>query len=148
MPTAEYSLNNSEEDSFTISGDFYAKGLIQNNGRALEIGKLLGKKEELSTTDKREAHFGILPQTKNVAISITLPQGKKATNLSDFNAKYSSTVDAPLTYQLSATQEGNVVTINLKEVFEKIVYDLDEYKDVKGLFDLANQMYTKKLLIE
>jgi len=148
VPTAEYSLNNSEEDSFTISGDFYAKGLIQNNGRALEIGKLLGKKEELSTTDKREAHFGILPQTKNVAISITLPQGKKATNLSDFNAKYSSTVDAPLTYQLSATQEGNVVTINLKEVFEKIVYDLDEYKDVKGLFDLANQMYTKKLLIE
>jgi hypothetical protein len=150
IPTTEYSFDNSKEDSFAITGDFYANGLILNNGTEIEIGKLLGQKEELSSPAKRQAQFAILPQTRNVTINITLPNDKKATNLNDFKASYSDEEfeNSPIAYKLSASQEGDVVSITLKEVFKKTVYDKAEYPEIKEMFDLANKIYSKKLIIQ
>lgn len=139
-----FKLTSSEEDGFTISGDFIPNGLVGKT-QEVKIGALLGKEEVLSPIEKREADFAILPQTKVVNIEITLPNGAKATNLNDFNTTYASDKNAGLAYKITATQDGNKVLISLTEIFENIVYEATEYPEVKGLFDMANSIYTKSL---
>lgn len=153
----EYLVENSEEQSLTAENGesklfgvepFIIKGKVKTrkfsasagDKMLFKVGELIGPQVEMYSEKPRK-----LPvdddynRQFNRSITITLPAGWKVQNLADFAIDKHLDMDGKrqLAFECKATQEGNIVKIDIAEYYKQSRLPLDQYEGYRTVVNAA-----------
>jgi len=140
---------NPEEIGFTI--DFGMEGAVNNVGNGaivMDLGRLMSEQIEFKGLEDRTRINAIdvnYSKSYDYTVSLTLPAGFKAANLTDFEANIENDVAS---FVSTIKEENGVVIFHCIKKYKKVHAAFSEWNKMTEPMDAAAKMFQKRLLLE
>ncbi|MDH5609567.1 MAG: DUF3857 domain-containing protein [Cyclobacteriaceae bacterium] len=125
-----------------VYGEFTSTGYLEQAGNTilLKVGELIGPQSELYQEEERKTPVENSNNRGYIRkIKIEIPEGYSVQNPDDLilNESVYEGDDLIFTYNANYTREGNLLTIDIREFYERIYYPLDDFEAFRKVVNAA-----------
>jgi len=143
----------SENKPFILSGVVKSGELVEKAGNKIiiKIGALIGEQVEMYQEKPRQFPMEIqFPHVLERNIVFNIPDGYIVKNPQDINIDHVYQEEGRVTMGFTSAYklEGNKLTINILEQYQKTYYPLSQYEDFKKVINAAADFNKVSLLLE
>jgi hypothetical protein len=141
------------EEPFLLEATVNAPKLVEKAGNKLlvKIGDVIGPQVQMYDEKPRQLPVEIdYPHVLDRKVSLTIPDGYVVKNLNDLNFNITDEKDGKVTmgFVSDYKQEGNVVTVHVREEYREITYPMSNYELFKKVINAAADFNKVVLVLE
>lgn len=142
-----------ENKPFVFATTVQAPGMVEKAGNRvlIKVGEIIGPQVEMYQEKSRKMPVELnYPHVMARKITIRIPGGYRVKNTDDL--KLSSVVkednEVTMGFESDVTVNGNVITVNILEQYNRIVYPLTQYEAFKKIINAAADFNKVVLVLE
>ncbi len=138
---------------FVFAAKVQAPGMVEKAGNRvlIKIGELIGPQSEMYQEKKRKMPLEIeYPHVLARKIKFHIPAGYRIKNLDDlkWNEVVKEDGEVTMGFETSLETNGNVVTINVVEQYNRIKYPTTQYEEFRKIINAAADFNKVVLVLE
>jgi hypothetical protein len=136
-----------------ISGDIRSTELLENAGNKIlfKLGEIIGPQAEMYQEKPRQLPIELdYPHVLERKISFQIPAGYTVKNLKDinFDISYKNGNDISMGFISNYTQEGDLVTVLVQEIYRDLRYPITQFENFKKVINAAADFNKVVLVLE
>lgn len=136
-----------------ISGDIKNTELLEKAGNKIlvKLGEIIGPQEQMYQEKPRKLPIELdYPHMLERNISFEIPAGYVVKNLDDlkFDIEYKDGDEITMGFISTYTVSGNVVSVNVKEIYKRLRYPITEFEHFKKVINGAADFNKVTLVLE
>jgi len=136
-----------------IAGDIKSTELLEKAGNKilLKIGEIIGPQAEMYQEKPRKLPIEVdFPHILERNFTFEIPKGYTVKNMDDlkFDIVYKEGDDITMGFISTYTVNGNVVSVNVKEIYRQLRYPLSEFEHFKKVINAAADFNKVTLVLQ